>query len=143
MPGRLTPQLFGRAATAAPAVLARRGTRANPREYWEWGRCPGGVGHCRGVGGSRAGGAGEDLGFASQPLHETKTQVKAPVNPDFNPLRIPPLICLMPPLGIRIPCRGSYPPSRQEEEEGCSNIPDAGELGISVGCRGVPSTGMS
>lgn len=36
------------------------------------------------AGSSRVGGAGEDPGFASQALRETKTKVKAPVNPDFN-----------------------------------------------------------
>lgn len=60
---------------------------------WDQSKSPGilGVGTmprgCRALpwaGGSRAGGAGEDLGFASQPLRKTKTQAKSPVNPDFN-----------------------------------------------------------
>lgn len=88
MPGRLTPQLFGRAATAAPAVPARRGAGSKSSVAAgagaRGGRCPGAVGHLRGVGGSSGGGVG--LRFTSQPLRETKIQVMAPVNPDFNPL---------------------------------------------------------
>lgn len=78
MPGGSVPQL-GRVAAAAPA---RAGATANPRGGKSGvGAMPRGW---RGAGGSRVGVWG--LGFASQALRDTKAQVKAPVNPDFNPL---------------------------------------------------------
>lgn len=95
MLGRLMPRLFGRAGTAAPAVPAQHGAGSKSSEVTAgagaWGRrCPGGVGHLCGVGEQQGwrglGRITGELKFTSQLLRETKIQVKAPVNPDFNPL---------------------------------------------------------